>query len=808
MATAAMATAAGAAVLLYYYSVRGASGPWPYRMAATMPDDETLGGDCPSPSTSPSPPPSDSDGRVIKRRVVAAGGRDSSVLSPGSRSNSRNSGGIPKPALPPSTLWESLSTLAEILRFTYSETLGKWPIADLVIGINYLQRRQGNCEVVAAFAGEESVHLEGPEAVAELKELSRLLDVCLHFSKKPFLQFLEATGFSTDQVLQKEGRAGLLRPAFVVLMDKEREAVLLVIRGTHSVKDTLTAVTGSVVPFHHTVRDEVGVREIKIGYAHCGMVAAARWIARLASPVLLDVLQRQPSYRIQVVGHSLGGGTAALLTYILREKAGLTHTRCVAFAPAACMTWDLAESGEPFVTSVINGCDLVPTFSAASADDLRAEVTASAWVNDLREQLEKLRITRMVMSGAAALRGQLSNLGRASKGWYERSEVGRVARTGVAGAGALLKPVSSRTQAVALKARTMARAVPLLALSCIPPRRRSSPSSSTVAEDSSTSSTGGMSKEVEEVTEPLASPGCASRGTTSNEHALLTAAEVEQFASGNRDNLVPEIPGAAAATKASGDGVQKLATESPTLVTGEVMEEGVLSTEFERNEDEIRMVEEMVLAGEREVGDRRAGECCESGVDVLPTYVWKELQAELEMRGESSVRSPEEMEMVREMAQAEAEIADEGSSGPPISTRDVADCSSTSDWRSNDRRFFPPGRILHLVCMDVACDLKDAPPKSPPGPVQDNATEPSEVTDPEPPSQPSVERLFGCYVTPRELYGRIRLSRTMVREHYMPMYKQSIEDVISVLQRELEKVGRSMEVETGETAVRLERSLV
>lgn len=42
--------------------------------------------------------------------------------------------------------------------------------------------------------------------------------------------------------------------------------------------------------------------------------------------------------------------------------------------PAACMTWELAESGNDFITSVVNGADLVPTFSAASVDDLRAEV--------------------------------------------------------------------------------------------------------------------------------------------------------------------------------------------------------------------------------------------------------------------------------------------------------------------------------------------------------------------------------------------------------------------------------------------------
>lgn len=41
---------------------------------------------------------------------------------------------------------------------------------------------------------------------------------------------------------------------------------------------------------------------------------------------------------------------------------------------AACMTWELAESGKHFITTVINGSDLVPTFSVASLDDLRSEV--------------------------------------------------------------------------------------------------------------------------------------------------------------------------------------------------------------------------------------------------------------------------------------------------------------------------------------------------------------------------------------------------------------------------------------------------
>lgn len=33
------------------------------------------------------------------------------------------------------------------------------------------------------------------------------------------------------------------------------------------------------------------------------------------------------------MGHSLGGGTAAILTYVLREQKELSTATCVAFAP-------------------------------------------------------------------------------------------------------------------------------------------------------------------------------------------------------------------------------------------------------------------------------------------------------------------------------------------------------------------------------------------------------------------------------------------------------------------------------------------
>ncbi|MCO5610441.1 hypothetical protein L7F22_064679 [Adiantum nelumboides] len=252
MATATMATAAGAAALLYY---------------------------------------------SLKRR--AEGG--SETLQEGTSTDSSRSSvrlGLARHA--PSTWFEAIATLSETLRFTYAETLGKWPIVDLAFGINFLMKRQGQSQVVSAYAGEGNQELRGPDVLLEVKELLILISACIHFSKKPFPQFLEAIGYTLDCVLLQEPKAGLLKPAFTILFDEKLQSILLLVRGTHSVKDTLTAVTGAVVPFHHTVLDEGGVSNIVLGYAHCGMVAAARWIAQLATPVLLQAHKDHPLYKLKV----------------------------------------------------------------------------------------------------------------------------------------------------------------------------------------------------------------------------------------------------------------------------------------------------------------------------------------------------------------------------------------------------------------------------------------------------------------------------------------------------------------------------
>ncbi|CAA7057464.1 unnamed protein product [Microthlaspi erraticum] len=636
---------------------------------------------------------------LLSRRIVWP--RDGEDDSGGELAKSGRSGRrriVRRPAQAPATWLETISTLSETLRFTYSETLGKWPIADLAFGINYLMRRQGSFQTASVYAGSNCIELKGPEVIMELTELLRFLTLCMLFSKKPFPVFLETAGYTHEDVLLQKPKAGILQPAFTIIRDTNSKCLLLLIRGTHSIKDTLTAATGAVVPFHHSVLHDGGLSNLVLGYAHCGMVAAARWIAKLSVPCLIKALDENPGYKVQIVGHSLGGGTAALLTYILREQKEFASAICFTFAPAACMTWDLAESGKHFITTIINGSDLVPTFSAASVDDLRSEVTSSSWSNDLRDQVEHTRVLSVVYRSATAIGSRLPSIASA--------------KAKVAGAGAILRPVSSGTQVMLKRAQDVAQAVvqtrsTLSSWSCMGPRRRAISSQ--------------LNSKVTDL--PEASAIIPDRRST---EALLA----ETVVIGRKGNKRIEHCSSSSSDSDRDDPEEEDEDEEEPLIS------------IDQVITETSSVEEDVTEGE----------------------LWDEIDKEL-TRHENE-RNSEAME---EEAAAAKEITEEetvitGGGGDSSTGENQSPVSASSTDFIESQRFYPPGKIMHIVAVTET----------------ESETECDEVMVVGA-TTTTVERVR-LYETPRELYRKMRLSRTMINDHYMPMYKKMMELLITELE--------------------------
>lgn len=74
-------------------------------------------------------------------------------------------------------------------------------------------------------------------------------------------------------------------------------------------QDLFTSLTSASKPHHMLSEDGV-----ILGYSHFGMLAAARWVLEQTQARLEGAMKEYPEYHLQIVGHSLGAGTAALLT--------------------------------------------------------------------------------------------------------------------------------------------------------------------------------------------------------------------------------------------------------------------------------------------------------------------------------------------------------------------------------------------------------------------------------------------------------------------------------------------------------------
>ena len=103
---------------------------------------------------------------------------------------------------------------------------------------------------------------------------------------------------------------------------------------------------------------------------HKGMCKAAAYVyGRLhfdaEDPNLLEqALQQTNDKQIVVTGHSLGAGTAAILTFLLRAKYPQLRVICYAYSPpGGLLDAEASKESEKFCMSVVIGDDVIPRTS-------------------------------------------------------------------------------------------------------------------------------------------------------------------------------------------------------------------------------------------------------------------------------------------------------------------------------------------------------------------------------------------------------------------------------------------------------------
>uniref|UniRef100_A0AAX7T1I5 Diacylglycerol lipase-alpha n=1 Tax=Astatotilapia calliptera TaxID=8154 RepID=A0AAX7T1I5_ASTCA len=157
---------------------------------------------------------------------------------------------------------------------------------------------------------------------------------------------------------------------FFVAVDHEKKKVVISIRGTLSPKDALTDLTGDSERL--PVEEQQGT-----WLGHKGMVYSAEYIKKkLEQEMILsqafgrDLNKGTMHYGLVIVGHSLGAGTAAILSFLLRPQYPTLH--CYSYSPpGGLLSEDAMEYSKEFVSSVVLGKDLVPRLGLSQLEGFR-----------------------------------------------------------------------------------------------------------------------------------------------------------------------------------------------------------------------------------------------------------------------------------------------------------------------------------------------------------------------------------------------------------------------------------------------------
>lgn len=156
-------------------------------------------------------------------------------------------------------------------------------------------------------------------------------------------------------------------PKFMIFTDESSKSIVLAVRGTYSLADVIVDI----------ICDE---EKFLDGYAHRGILKGANRIMKESGDILKEALAAHPDHRLVVTGHSLGAGTAILISMAILSGSfkqivdpNLTKIKCVALAPPPVYrsASNLAKFNQ-HINIYINGNDCVPRLSLANMAKLLA----------------------------------------------------------------------------------------------------------------------------------------------------------------------------------------------------------------------------------------------------------------------------------------------------------------------------------------------------------------------------------------------------------------------------------------------------
>ena len=176
----------------------------------------------------------------------------------------------------------------------------------------------------------------------------------------------DKTGIAKENILMTYLRPSVAQsfaqphlPCFYLARDPQRNCVVLSICGTSSMKDVYT----DLMCFN----DDIEILGSKLN-VHSGMLAASRAVIDKVESILVS--QMESSEKIQVVGHSLGGGAALLCGMLLAEKYPEVTFEVFAFGPPPVISEEPSIPSNLSLNSLVFDLDIVSRLSLRAAEDM------------------------------------------------------------------------------------------------------------------------------------------------------------------------------------------------------------------------------------------------------------------------------------------------------------------------------------------------------------------------------------------------------------------------------------------------------
>ena len=197
------------------------------------------------------------------------------------------------------------------------------------------------------------------------------------------LQYLQLN--PNDMLVCDLDQHRLFRPNFYVALDRRLDAVILSIRGTMSLRDTLTDLSFDYISWNG-------------GIVHSGIMASANWFLNNVGKQLCLFAKEYRTKRVILTGHSLGGATAALTTIMLNEQLkgskdwpmqpnGVepVDLHCYSFGCPPILSPELARKYTNLIDAFLVGDDAVPRLSYGTMADLQLLMVYTAEIGRASE---------------------------------------------------------------------------------------------------------------------------------------------------------------------------------------------------------------------------------------------------------------------------------------------------------------------------------------------------------------------------------------------------------------------------------------